>query len=350
MKSLLIRTSLLAMALSTSAMAAEVDKKTAGTEAETPTASAKPEAAAKAEGQQQKPAQEEKKQTLKEALQGKEAQVIVTIGGAKFTVADFMKFLKTFPEGVYGLPAEEAYPVLLDRFKEMKTLTQAAERAKIKDSKPYQIELDIELAKFINAFTQKFFLDAEIKKEIAQNPQLLQKKYEEVKKAFEKTPQYEYALKMIVVKNKAEADKVLNDLKKGGDFKALAEKHSIDPQTKGEGGKIPGFTRAEDLPADLAAKVIAAKSGTIIQEIIALGDPKTGPLAIFGVDDKQKIEFPTFEQLKPELKKAIAPEVAVTVMKKLEKEFNTELFELDGKTPLKMPERKEGAATPAAEK
>ncbi|MBV8081663.1 MAG: peptidyl-prolyl cis-trans isomerase [Candidatus Eremiobacteraeota bacterium] len=66
----------------------------------------------------------------------------------------------------------------------------------------------------------------------------------------------------ILVKTKAQADVVEAQLKKGGDFAALAKQYSIDPGTKDKGGELGWFGPGQMVPAFQAA-AFALKPGQI---------------------------------------------------------------------------------------
>lgn len=53
----------------------------------------------------------------------------------------------------------------------------------------------------------------------------------------------------ILVKTKEEADSILKELKEGKDFAALAQKHSLDPQSKPKGGYLGPFSHGVMDPA-----------------------------------------------------------------------------------------------------
>ena len=69
----------------------------------------------------------------------------------------------------------------------------------------------------------------------------------------------EYKARHILVKTEDEAKKIIAELDKGGDFKALAKKHSIDPMGS-EGGDLGWFT-ADRMVAPFSEAVIALENG-----------------------------------------------------------------------------------------
>lgn len=69
----------------------------------------------------------------------------------------------------------------------------------------------------------------------------------------------EYKASHILVKTEDEAKKIIAELEKGGDFKALAKKHSIDPMGS-EGGDLGWFTPDRMVPP-FSEAVIALENG-----------------------------------------------------------------------------------------
>lgn len=74
----------------------------------------------------------------------------------------------------------------------------------------------------------------------------------------------EYKASHILVKTEDEAKKIIAELEKGGDFKALAKKHSIDPMGS-EGGDLGWFTPDRMVPP-FSEAVIALENGKFSKE------------------------------------------------------------------------------------
>lgn len=74
----------------------------------------------------------------------------------------------------------------------------------------------------------------------------------------------EYKASHILVKTEDEAKKIIAELEKGGDFKALAKKHSIDPAGS-EGGDLGWFT-ADRMVPPFSEAVVALENGKFSKE------------------------------------------------------------------------------------
>jgi hypothetical protein len=64
----------------------------------------------------------------------------------------------------------------------------------------------------------------------------------------------------ILVKTEAEAATILNELKSGADFAALASKYSLDPSSASKGGDVGEFLRGDLMP-EFEAAVLKVKLG-----------------------------------------------------------------------------------------
>ena len=67
----------------------------------------------------------------------------------------------------------------------------------------------------------------------------------------------------ILVKDKAKAESILEELRNGGDFAELAKKHSTDPGSAEQGGELPEFGRGQ-MVAPFEDAVFKAKQGDVI--------------------------------------------------------------------------------------
>ncbi len=89
----------------------------------------------------------------------------------------------------------------------------------------------------------------------------IQKEYEQT---FGGTGQEEFKARHILTKTEDEAKQVIQKLKVGGDFNALAKEHSTDPA--GPSGGDLGWFSAQQMVAPFSAAVVAMKNGDYSQE------------------------------------------------------------------------------------
>jgi len=108
----------------------------------------------------------------------------------------------------------------------------------------------------------------------------------------------------ILVKTKAEADKIYAELKAGANFAALAKKYSIDPGSKNNGGKLTIVRGQTVAPFDAAAFSLSTNAISrpvktqygfhVIQAISDIRPPATTPLS----QAKPQIEATLLEKAK----------------------------------------------------
>ena len=104
----------------------------------------------------------------------------------------------------------------------------------------------------------------------------------------------------ILVKTKAEGNKIYDEIKAGGDFAALAKKYSLDPGSKAKGGKLtitrgqtvaPFDTTAFLLTTNEVSRPIKTEFGYhVIQPIAAVKPATTTPLKDVKVQIKAQLQ------------------------------------------------------------
>jgi peptidyl-prolyl cis-trans isomerase C len=128
--------------------------------------------------------------------------------------------------------------------------------------------------------------------------------------------------RQIVLDNKADAEAVLKELKKGADFKRLAEKRSLSPDSD-MGGDLGYFSKG-DMPPEFEAVVFKMKPGETSRVV-------KSPYGyhIFRLEDVQKAKSPTFAEVEPEVRRRLLMQVG-------EEAFNSWREDLKGKTSIKV--------------
>ena len=123
-----------------------------------------------------------------------------------------------------------------------KRLTQIKQQSFGGDQKKYEKELknqgltDAQVRADIRSQIVGEKLFNAVTKDIKVTDADIAKNYEEKKEQYSTPEQRD--VRHILVKTRALADRIYNELKAGGNFAALAKKHSTDPSSKDTGGKI----------------------------------------------------------------------------------------------------------------
>lgn len=103
---------------------------------------------------------------------------------------------------------------------------------------------------------------------------------------------------------KARAEKILADLKAGGDFEQLAKEHSADKSNAGKGGGLDFFTRGKMVPEFEAAAFALAKQG----DLSGVVETKFG-FHIIQLQERKPAGVRPFEEIKDDLIKEITASV-----------------------------------------
>ena len=107
----------------------------------------------------------------------------------------------------------------------------------------------------------------------------------------------EYKARHILVKSKDEAEKVITELDMGGDFAELAKKKSTGPTGK-NGGDLGWFAPQQMVP-EFSQAVSQLEKGKYTKSPV---QTKFG-WHVIKLEDTRSAEPPTFDQVKPQLKK-----------------------------------------------
>jgi len=184
-------------------------------------------------------------------------------------------------------------------------VAKAAEAAKAADAKEFQSRLN-----FIrNKLLMESILQIEGKKAVTE--QAMREVYDNALKQM--SGEEEVRARHILVETEDEAKKILADLKKGGDFEAIAKEKSKDPGAAAQGGDLGYFAKDQMVPefAEVAFKLSKGQ----------LSDPVKTQFGwhIIRVEDKRSKSPPPFDQVKDQIE--------TFVQRKSQAEYVTKLRE-----------------------
>ncbi|MBT5856678.1 peptidylprolyl isomerase [bacterium] len=210
---------------------------------------------------------------------GSKDTVLVKVGRTKITKTDFESRIAQYPqESQAALQRQENQDRLLDQMVDEEVLYQQAKKLGYHRKKELKQQLENSKKQLLIAMLVKDKVD----QNIAVTPQEIQAYYQQNPAQFAALETR--SLSHILVKTKAEANKINRQLRKGVSFEKLAKKHSIDP-TKENGGSL-GWVRKDNLVpefgnAGFAIKRNGRRSGVVKSQfgfhIIKLNDKKMRP-------------------------------------------------------------------------
>jgi len=189
---------------------------------------------------------------------------------------------------------------LIDYLISLKVVAKAAEDKKIADDADFKRRL---------AFTRdRLLMDRFLATEGKVTDADMRKIYDEAAKQI--TSEEEVHARHILVETEDEAKQILADLKKGGDFAAIAKAKSKDPGGA-EGGDLGFFTRGQMVPefSEAAFKLPAGQ----------LSDPVKSQFGwhVIKVEEKRNKKAPDFDQVKPQIEQYASRKAQAELVTKL---------------------------------
>lgn len=130
----------------------------------------------------------------------------------------------------------------------------------------------------------------------------------------------EYKASHILVKTEDEAKKIIAELDKGGDFKALAKKHSIDPMGS-EGGDLGWFT-ADRMVPPFSEAVVALENGKYSKQPV---QTQFGWHVILR-EDSRALTPPPLDAVKEQIRPMLQRQKAQTMIEGLRKNAKIEVL------------------------
>ncbi len=190
-------------------------------------------------------------------------------------------------------------------------MVQAAEEAGIADKPAVQNELDLARQ---SVLIRGLFADY-----LEQNPITeagMQAEYERLKEA---NQVLEYQARHILVEEEEQARELLAELEGGADFAALAEEHSKDPGSGARGGEL-GWAQADNYVEPFAAALRELEAGETAAEPV---QSQFG-WHIIRLQDTREAEFPSFDEVKPQLEEMMRQEALSQYQQELRAEADVQ--------------------------
>jgi len=235
----------------------------------------------------------------------KQGEVIAEVNGDTITTGDFQKELENLPPYLKPMAdTPEGKKELLDTMVVRELILQQAR----KDGLDKSPEVAAKLEELKKRVVVEAFLKKKVEEHASVSDEEMKKFYEENKEKFKTGAQVHAS--HILMKSEEEAQKVLKELKEGGNFEELAKKHSVD-SAAAKGGDLGWFSKGSMVP-EFEKVVFGLKEGE------TSGIVKTNfGYHIIKLTGKRPAGIRSFDEVKEQLKAAILPSKQQEVFQKL---------------------------------
>jgi peptidyl-prolyl cis-trans isomerase C len=236
--------------------------------------------------------------------------IVAKVNGADIRQSDLNAAEEDIGQNLPPMAPDAKRDYLITYVTDMLIIAKAAEAKKIGDSADFKRKLDIARNKLL----MEGLLTAEAK--TAVNDDAMKKVYAEATKQMGE--EKEVHARHILVEKEDEAKAVLADLKKGGDFVAIAKEKSKDPGSKESGGDLGYFTKDQMVPefAEVAFKLDKGQ----------LSDPVKTQFGwhVLKVEDKRNRPIPEFDKVKDQIETYVVRKAQADLVTKLRGEAKVE--------------------------
>ena len=246
--------------------------------------------------------------------------VIAKVNGAEIRVSDVTEAAQSLPQEYRGMPQNVLIPMLTDQLVDRAAVVAMARRA--------GLDKDPATASAIARAVDETLENAQMRRDI--EPTLteenLRARY--TRDVAGKEGEAEVHARHILLANEADAAKAIADIKKGGDFAAIAKERSSDPGA-GQGGDL-GFFKKADMVPEFAEVAFALKPGEIAEKPV-----KTQfGWHVIKVEERRAAPPASFEQAQEQLRQAAIQEGVLKIVATARAAATIERFNTDG-TPRK---------------
>lgn len=242
-------------------------------------------------------------------------QIVAVVNGSEILFRDVRLAFEALPKEYRGMPMAEIYQALVRQLTERRLVLLAAEAE--------NLAAEPDVASQIRQARSRILEQALITRKVneAATEEALRARYE-AEKGQQKGAD-EVRASHILVETMEEADAIVAELNKGGDFAAIAKEKSTGP-SGAKGGDLGYFTKDKMVP-EFANAAFELKAGEFSAPV------RTGfGWHVIKVTDRRQGDGPSFAKRAPELRRAVAQTVVAELLAQLFKEAEIKVFKLDG--------------------
>lgn len=239
--------------------------------------------------------------------------IAAKVNGETIYVNDLKQSYVDHPQIKDKVPFDEFYTKTLDVFVNSKLVYQAAQQARVEETPEYQRQLVT--AK--EDLARKLYLEKKVEEKVTD--EAVKKLYDEYTSKFES--QKEIKAKHILLDSEEKANEVINKLKNGGSFDALAKEYSKDQAVD-----LGYFT------SDMMVPEFSEAAFNMNKDEYSKTPVKTEfGYHVILVEDIRASKPVELKELEPQLKNMVSQQAITEIFDELRKNAKVERFTLDGK-------------------
>jgi peptidyl-prolyl cis-trans isomerase C len=247
--------------------------------------------------------------------------VVATVNGKTFHKSDVVDLQRQLPQELQSVPLEQIYLKLVDQLVDRELLTEAAAKANIAN--------DPEVKKRLADLRPRIEMQVYIEKLAAQGvtSDKLHTLYDKMAAGQKAVP--EIHARHILVGSESDANDIIAQLDKGGDFAKIANEKSLD---KGEDGGDLGWFTADKMVPEFSAAAFKLKKGEYTHTPVK----SQFGWHVIQVLDTREMPPPAFDSVKEQLSQQLQGEAISAKIEDLRAKAKYQEFKPDG-TPMTPP-------------
>jgi peptidyl-prolyl cis-trans isomerase C len=245
--------------------------------------------------------------------------VVAKVDGQPIHLSDLQNAAQELPPNARGMPQATLYPMLLEQLIDGQALVVQARKA--------GLQKDPAIERQIAAATDHVLETAMLSRVVGPSltDDAVRARYQ--RDIANKPGEDEVHARHILVDNEALAKTIIADLKKGGDFAALAKEYSKDPGADHSGDL--GFFHKDEMVPEFSAAAFAMQPGQVSDVPI---HTQFG-WHVIQVLERRHSTPQTFEQARNDLRQKMIQEGIQHALADARSHVKVETFNLDGTTP-----------------
>ncbi|MSP29914.1 MAG: peptidylprolyl isomerase [Acetobacteraceae bacterium] len=245
--------------------------------------------------------------------------VVARVEGLEIRMSDVSEAAQSLPEQLRGMPQATLFPMLVDQLVDARALAVHARKV--------GLDKQGDVRQLMEAAAERALQSAFVAREIGPqvNEVAVRARYD--REIVGKPGAEEVHARHILVATEDEAKKIIQELKKGGGFAALAKQHSSDPGAQ-QGGDL-GFFKKDDMVPEFAGAAFALKPGEFTQIPV-----KTQfGFHVIKLEERRASAALSFEDLREELRQKMIQDAYQKLSQTARAGVRVERFNMDGTVP-----------------